>query len=189
MKTYWWGIIGTYLHLVGMATYVGGSLIMEFVVGPAQKAIPPAQAQVMGQKTADKFLILVWSSLGLLLVSGIMQAYHKGTEDMVLMGKNVFDSSYGWTQFLMVILWFVLVVNGSIMTFVLRPKLAGKMKAQVGAQQVQARQAEQLKAARQITWITRFDLGIALFIPLAGAGMLKGGGLFTAMLSGATSLF
>ncbi len=190
MKSYWWGIIATYLHLIGMATYVGGSLIMEFVVGPAQKAIPPAQAQVMGQKTADKFLIFVWSSLGLLLVSGIMQAYYKGTEDLVLQGKRAFDSSYGWTQFLMTALWFVLVINGAIMTFVLRPKLAGKMKAQVGAQQVQAKQQEMIKAARYITWITRIDLGIALFLPLLGAGLLKGGGIFTGIaLTGLTGLF
>lgn len=183
MRNYWVGIIGTYLHLIGMATYVGGSLIMEFVVGPAQKAIPPAQAQVMGQKTADKFLILVWSSLGLLLVSGIFQAYSRYMERM-LIGDGLFDSSRGWTFFLMMALWLVLVINGAIMTFVLRPKLAGKMGAQAGATQVQARQQEMLKAARQITWITRIDLAIALFIPLAGAGLLKGGGLFTAMAGG-----
>ena len=179
MGSYWWGVVGSYLHLLGMAAYLGGSLIMEFVVGPAQSAIPPAQAQVMGQKTADKFLVVVWSSLGLLLASGVVQAFYKGTQRMVLLGNGWFSSSYGWTQFLMIVLWMVLVINGLIMTFVLRPKLAGKMSAQVGAQQVQAKQQEMLKAARLITRITRIDLGIALFLPLAGAGLIRGAGLFT----------
>ncbi|MCC6338890.1 MAG: CopD family protein [Acidimicrobiia bacterium] len=178
MRSYWFGVIATYLHLIAMATYVGGSLIMELVVGHAQKSIPPAQAQVMGEKTADRFLLLAWSALGLLLVSGIMQAYAKSVEPM-LMGDGLFDSGYGWSLFLMIALWAVLVVNGSIMTFVLRPRLKGKMGAQVGAAQVQARQGHLMKTVRQMQWITRADLVIALLVPLAGAGLLHGNGLFT----------
>ncbi len=44
-------ILAAYLHAVGVSAYLGGALVMEFVLGPAQKAIPPAQAQVMGQKS------------------------------------------------------------------------------------------------------------------------------------------
>lgn len=173
LRSEWMGVSATYLHLLGVATYLGGSLIMEFVVGHAQKAIPPAQQQVMGEKTADRFLWFVWGSLGIILISGILQAYHRGTEEM-LIGENLFDSGYGWTLFLMIVLWAVLVVNGAIMTFVLRPKLKGKMGAQVGAQQVQARQQEMMKAVDRITLITRIDLGIALVMPFLGAGLIRG---------------
>ncbi len=179
MRSYWFGVIATYLHLIAMATYVGGSLIMEFVVGHAQKSIPPAQAQVMGEKTADRFLLLAWSALGLLLVSGIMQAYAKSVEPM-LVGDGIFDSGYGWSLFLMIALWVVLVVNGSVMTFVLRPRLKGKMVAAgAGAAQVQARQSQMMGTVRQMLWITRADLVIALLVPLAGAGLIHGSGLFT----------
>lgn len=178
MRSYWFGVIATYLHLIAMATYVGGSLVMELVVGHAQKSIPPAQAQVMGEKTADRFLLLAWSALGLLLVSGIMQAYNKSVEPM-LMGDGLFDSGYGWSLFLMIVLWAVLVVNGSIMTFVLRPRLKGKMVATAGAAHVQARQTQMMGTVRQMLWITRADLVIALLVPLAGAGLIHGNGIFT----------
>lgn len=177
MRGEWMSVFAMYLHLLGMATYVGGSLVMEFVVSPAQKAIPPAQQQVMGEKTADRFLVVVWASLGLLLLSGIMQTF-PGYNEKMLVGDGLFDSSYGRTLFVMILLWVVLVVNGSILTFVLRPKLKGKMAAQVGATQVQNRQQEMIKAASRITLITRIDLVIAVLLPLVGAGLIKRAGIF-----------
>jgi uncharacterized membrane protein len=177
MRGQWMSVIAMYLHLLGMATYVGGSLVMEFVVGPAQKAIPPAQQQVMGEKTADRFLMVVWASLGLLLLSGILQTFPAHREKL-LVGDGLFDSSYGRTLFVMIVLWVVLVVNGAIITFVLRPKLKGKLTAQVGAAQVQSRQQEMIQAASRITLITRIDLVIAVLLPLVGAGLIQREGIF-----------
>ena len=172
MRSEWMSVFAMYLHLLGLAAYVGGSLVMEFVVGPAQKAIPPAQQQVMGEKTADRFLVMVWASLGVLLVSGVLQTYPAHTERL-LVGSGLLGSAYGRTLFIMMALWVVLVVNGAIITFVLRPKLKGKMSAQAGAAQAQSRQQEMITAASRITLITRIDLVIALFLPLVGAGLIQ----------------
>ncbi len=170
----WMKVLAAYLHVLGVATYLGGSIIMEFVVGPAQKAIPPAQAQVMGQKTADRFLVLVWSALGLIIASGILRLYSTGTESF-LFGENLWDTGYGRTLLLMVFLWCVLVVNGSIITFRLRPKLAGRTGAGVSAQQAQAHQQSQIQAATWLERITRIDLGVALVVALCGSALQFGG--------------
>jgi uncharacterized membrane protein len=167
-------ILASYLHVLGVATYLGGSIIMEFVVGPAQKAIPPAQAQVMGKKTADRFLVFVWSALGLILASGVLRLYTMGTESF-LMGEKLWDTAYGRNLLIMVILWCVLVVNGSIITFVLRPKLVGRTGAGVSAAQVQSHQQDQIKAAEWVERITRIDLGIALVVALLGTSLQFGG--------------
>jgi uncharacterized membrane protein len=167
-------ILSAYLHVLGVATYLGGSIIMEFVVGPAQKAIPPAQAQVMGKKTADRFLVFVWSALGLIVISGIMRLYSMGTETF-LTGAKLWETAYGRNLMSMVILWCVLVVNGSIITFVLRPKLVGRTGAGVSAAQVQSHQQGQIKAAQWVERITRIDLGIALVVALLGTSLQFGG--------------
>lgn len=167
-------VLSAYLHVLGVATYLGGSIIMEFVVGPAQKAIPPAQAQVMGKKTADRFLVFAWSALGLIVISGIMRLYSMGTETYITTGA-LWNSAYGRTQLSMVVLWCVLVINGSIITFVLRPKLVGRTGAGVSATQVQAHQEGQMKAAEWVERITRIDLGIALVIALFGTALRFGG--------------
>ena len=62
-----------YIHDLSIAVYLGGAVAMEFVLGPAQASIPPAQAQVMGQKTSDRFLWLAWGSLLLILITGVLR--------------------------------------------------------------------------------------------------------------------
>lgn len=170
----WMQVLAAYLHVIGVATYLGGSLIMEFVVGPAQKAIPPAQAQVMGQKTADRFLVMVWSALTLIILSGILRLYSTSSEEM-LFSDNLWDNEYGRTLLMMVSLWTVLVINGSIITFKLRPKLAGRTGAGVSAAQAQEHQQAQIKAAGLLEKITRADLVIALVIAFLGSALQFGG--------------
>lgn len=167
-------VLATYLHLIGMAAYVGGTIVMEFVLGPAQRAIPPAQAQVMGEKTGSRFLVVAWGALLVLAVSGVLQMFAASNEDL-LTGEGLFDTSYGRTLFAMVVLWAVLVVNGCIITFILRPRLRGRMGAQAGSAQVQARQDEMVKTASRLQFVTRLDLAIAVLLPVVGAGLLRGG--------------
>ena len=175
----WLHIIYGYLHDISIATYIGGAIAMEFVLGPAQNSIPPAQAQVMGQKTADRFLWFVWGSLGLIVVSGFLRLQHMGyiTSDWPFFESGLaLSEDYGRTIWAMVLLWCVLVVNGLIMTFYLRPRLAGKLKAGTTAAGVQAAQQVKIQAATWVQRITRADLVIALVIALLGAS-LKWGGL------------
>ncbi len=167
MTSKWMMLTAAYLHAVGVATYLGGAIIMEFVLGPAQKAIPPAQAQVMGQKAADRFLIFSWSALGLILASGVLRLYSVNNAAALWQLRNGYD----FTVLTMECLWTVLVVNGTIMTFVLRPKLSGKLSGGVSAQQAQAGQQSKLKAAQWANRIARIDLGVALVIALLGASL------------------
>lgn len=167
-------VLAAYLHVLGVATYLGGSIIMEFVVGPAQESIPPAQAQVLGQKVADRFLVFVWSALGLIFASGLLRLYSMRNAD-ILMSETLFSTPYGRTLFTMVVLWCVLVVNGAIITFVLRPKLAGRMSAQVSAGQAQSGQSDKIRAAKWTQWLTRADLVIILVVALLGSSLGFGG--------------
>lgn len=167
-------VFAAYLHVLGVATYLGGSIIMEFVVGPAQKAIPPAQAQVMGKKTADRFLVFAWSALALIVVSGVLRLYTTKTQ-MFITGSALWDNSYGRTLLTMVLLWCVLVANGSIITFVLRPKLVGRTGAGVSAAQVQTHQQGQINAAQWVERLTRIDLAIAMVVALLGTALQFGG--------------
>ena len=175
----WLHILYGYTHDIAVAVYIGGAVAMEFIIGPAQASIPPAQAQVMGQKTADRFLWLVWGALTTILVTGVLRLERMG---MIIWSWPFFKSpavlsaSYGRTLLAMFILWCVLVVNGALITFVFRPRLAGKLTTGITAQQVSAAQAAKLEAATWIQRLTRIDLGVALLIALMGAS-LKWGGL------------
>lgn len=175
----WLHILFGYIHDLSIAVYIGGAVAMEFVLGPAQAAIPPAQAQVMGQKTADRFLWLVWGSLGLILVTGAarlerMHMIHWSWP--FFKSPLVLSDSYGRTVFAMFILWCVLAVNGALITFIFRPRLSGKLRAGASAAGVSASQGAKMQAATWVQRLTRIDLGVAALVALMGAS-LKWGGL------------
>ncbi|NNN21116.1 MAG: hypothetical protein HKL80_03835 [Acidimicrobiales bacterium] len=176
MTSTWVSVLASYLHLLAVAVYLGGSVAMEFVLGPAQKFIPPAQAQVMGQKSADRFLTLVWGSLALFPISGMLLLFSTSNQSQVS-GDKFFTTTYGRTLFGMIFLWCVLVINGVIITFVLRPRLNQKASGKGGGSNVSANLERAGKAARWVSIITRIDLGVAVFIVLLGASMAYGNGL------------
>lgn len=173
MTGYDWSVlILGFVHDLSVAVYVGGAVAMEFVLAPAQAAIPPAQAQIMGEKTSNRFLILVWVSLALILITGLLRLQMNGMLNAD--GLSLADS-YGRTLWTMLFFWVVLAINGALITFVFRPTLQGKIKS--GSNQASANQDRdaKMKAATWIQHITRADLVIAVLVTLLGASLSRGG--------------
>lgn len=173
-----WLILGLgFLHDLSVCTYVGGAVAMEFILNPAQQTIPPAQAQIMGEKTADRFLILVWLSLLVILLTGVARLYMKGmiSLDPFSMAPLSLEFSYGRTVFCMFLIWIMLVINGSLITFVLRPKLKGKLTAGTSQNQASEDRNAKMRAASWIQNLSRLDLALAILALLLGASLLRGG--------------
>ncbi|MFV2090965.1 MAG: CopD family protein [Pseudomonadales bacterium] len=159
------------IHDLSVAVYVGGAVAMEFVLGPAQKMIPPAQAQVMGQKSADRFLILVWVSLVLILVTGLLRMYYSG----IFSGGPIFSYSYGRTLLGLLFIWLLLAINGALITFALRPRLTGKLGAGSTSGQADQDRNTKIQAVTWIEYLSRADLVLAVIAVLLGASLLRGG--------------
>jgi uncharacterized membrane protein len=167
-----------FTHDVAIAVYIGGAIAMEYVLAPAQAAIPPAQAQVMGQKTADRFLWLVWGSLAVILITGTLRLERAGMitlEWPFFSSPLVLTESYGRTVFVMFLIWVILVVNGLLITYFFRPRLAGKLSARTSAAGVAAAQDSKMQAATWVQRLTRFDIVAALLAALLGASLRWGG--------------
>jgi uncharacterized membrane protein len=174
----WQHISFQYLHDLAIATYIGGAVAMEFILGPAQRSIPPAQAQVMGQKTANRFLWLVWGSLVVIIITGLLRLWRLSMLDAdwpFFHSPLDFSHSYGRTVFMLLGIWAILAINGTIITFYLRPRLAGRFSSQTSATQVQRGQQAKIQAAHWVEILTRVDLGLALLAALLGASLAFGG--------------
>ena len=171
-------VLYSFIHDIAIAVYIGGAVAMEYVLNPAQRAIPPAQAQVMGQKTADRFLWLVWGSLGLILLTGTLRLERLQMLDWewpFFSDAMTLSGSYGRTVLAMFIIWCILAINGLIITFVLRPRLAGKLSARTTASGVAAAQGSKIQAATWVERLTRFDIVAALTAALLGVSLASGG--------------
>lgn len=169
-----WLWLMRFFHILAIASYLGGAFVMEFVLTPAQESIPPAQAQVMGEKSSKRYLIIAWSALALLFLSctTTLFLYKQLTWKWpFFQGELLLSKSYGRTTLLLFIVWCILVVNGAILTFKIRPTLSQKAKAGVSAQGVAAKQEGQMKAAKWASRITRIDLGLGLFAATLGVSL------------------
>ncbi len=173
----WISLILAFVHDLSVATYVGGAIAMEFVLAPAQASIPPAQAQVMGEKTADRFLILVWGSLALIFVTGVCRLWQNGMigGDSFFVAPLALDYSYGRTVLVMFIIWLILAINGALITFVFRPTLQGKLSSGSNQNQASQNRNTKMQAATWIQNLTRADLVLAVIVTLLGASLARGG--------------
>lgn len=173
MTGYDWIVLTlAFVHDLSVAVYVGGAVAMEFVLAPAQASIPPAQAQIMGEKTSNRFLVLVWSSLALILITGVLRLQMSGMLNSD--GLSMADS-YGRTLWMMFGIWVVLAINGGLITFIFRPTLQGKLQPGSNQALVTRDRDAKMKAATWIQRLTRADLVLAVIVTLLGASLVRGG--------------
>jgi uncharacterized membrane protein len=168
----------TFLHIASIAAYAGGAFVMEFVLTPAQKAVPPAQARIVGEKTSGRYLLVAWSALGMLFVTCVTRlvlTHQLGLTPPFFRDRLNLGDPYGRTTLALFVVWLILVSNGSILTFKIRPKLVQKFDPGTGAQRVAATQKDQEKWANWASRIVRIDLGLAVVAIVLGVSLRFGG--------------
>lgn len=104
-----------FLHALFTVTWIGGMIFMGLVLKPAMAAVDPSQAGRLFGVIAKRFTILAWTSMIILLITGIMK-----TPDGAM-----FDTSagYGLTLTIKHILFALAIINGLLITFVAAPKI------------------------------------------------------------------
>lgn len=168
----------TFLHIASIAAYAGGAFVMEFVLTPAQKAVPPAQSRIVGEKTSGRYLVVAWTALGMLFitcVARLMLTHLLSLTPPFFRDRLTLGDSYGRTTLALFVVWLVLVSNGLILTFKIRPKLVQKFDPGAGAQTVAATQKDQEKWAAWASRIVRIDLGLAVVAIVLGVSLRFGG--------------
>ena len=90
---------------------------------------------------------------------------------------GIFSTGAGRTLLAMMALWAVLVANGAVITFVLRPRLASRTSASGGRAAAGAQLQAMSRAATWVSRLTRVDLVVALVVVLLGASLAYGNGI------------
>lgn len=166
------------LHDLGFAVYIGGLFYAELVLAPAAGAVAPGQAAVVMRKAGDRQAIVAWTSLLVILISGVLRLAYMDLlafPGTFFLKSTVASSAYGQTVFAMFGLWCVLVGLGLVMTFVLRPILTGKIDPTLSQEERKRRQERMLGAARWMSIVMRVDLLVAVLIALLGVSLAAGG--------------
>ncbi len=166
------------VHDLSFAVYVGTLVYSEFVLEPAASAVAPAQGAVVRRRAGERHMLINWSALLLLLITGVLRLGYMNLlafPGTFFLTTRVASSAYGRTIFTMFGLWCVLAALGLLMTFALRPVLIGKIDPTLTSSERERRQQRMVSAARMMTIVMRADLAIAVVIAVLGVSLGSGG--------------
>lgn len=115
----WMGGIISWLHLLGIVTWVGGIFVSVLAMNPALGVVsPPERGKFMGA-FMRRWMPLVWGAAALTVITGILSA----RSGIGIAAIFSFSSRYTNLLLLKIILVTVMIIVGAIISFVLGPRL------------------------------------------------------------------
>jgi len=160
-------------HVIAVIAYLGGGLLLHGPVRRALRLVPPGQASILASQVGNDFTLVSWGSLLVWGISGYWMLFRYGWGDIsspltLFLTASAITTSRGAGLFVMILSWYLLLVNAFVISFVLRPRLEKKLAAGVDSAEAARATSLMMAAAR---WIDRLALANLL---LAALGFLAG---------------
>lgn len=160
-------------HIGAMGLYVVGGLWIKTSLARAQRAIPPAQAAIVGTQVGFDFTVLSWFAFLAVAVTGFLLLGRDGLADpsspyTLFVNRDLLDGGYGWKLLVMIAFWLGLVINGLLMTVWLRPQLARKLDPDDPPGRMERLQQDLSRAVKGIDVLAWTNLAFAIGAFLAG---------------------
>ena len=162
------------LHLVAVAIYAGGGLMLHGPLRRALRMIPPGQASIVGSRVGRDFTYLSWMSLVLLGLTGYWMAFRYGWADVsalstLWINPLALQTSKGVAMLVMALAWLIIVISASIITFVLRPRLSLRVTSDATVEAANRAMAMISRADRWLDILALTNFVLATVAVLAGA--------------------
>ena len=162
-------VIAMIVHIGAIIVYLGGTFCILLLV-PALDRIPPAQASIVSQLTGELFAVTAWIALGLIAASGLTFLYASGS-----LGLDLFQRPYGWIIAAKTIFFLLLVVNGLIITFGIRPRIKVLLPLKTTEDELKAKQADMISSSSTLNRLIRLNFIIASLAVILGVTLTFGG--------------
>ena len=165
------------VHIYAAIVLVGSMFFNAFILGPALKRIPPAQAATVGDKIGGGLRIAGPVTLVLLGITGFLRLSYN---HMLWAGTGHFFSGsflttkYGSRIWLMFVGWFVLMITGTLSLVWYEKVLARKLPYTAGLREMEERRAAQQKVSAWQERMNYVNVTIGLLAVLGGS-MFKSG--------------
>ena len=161
------------VHIYSAIVLVGSMFFNAFILGPALKRIPPAQAATVGDKIGAGLRIAGPVSLVLLGVTGFLRLSYNHFMSQFFKWSFL-STKYGSRIWLMFVSWFVLVITGTLSLAWYEKVLAKKLPYTAGLRALEERRAAQEKVSAWQERMNYVNVTIGLLAVLGGS-MFKSG--------------
>ena len=160
--------LGFVVHIYSAIVLVGSMFFNAFILGPALKRIPPAQAATVGDKIGAGLRVAGPVSLVLLVVTGLLRLHQ-----MHLLGNffswSFMSTRYGSRIWLMFLAWFVLAVTGTLSLAWYEKVLARKLPYTAGLRDLEERRAAQQRVSEWQERMNYVNVTIGIVAVLGGS--------------------
>ena len=156
------------VHIYSAIVLVGSMFFNAFILGPALRRIPPAQAATVGDKIGAGLRIAGPASLALLGVTGFLMLHrYRFLGDFFTW--SFMTSRAGIRLWLMFLSWFVLVITGTVSLVWYEKVLARKLPYTAGLRALEERRAAQEKVSAWQERMNYVNVGIGILAALGGS--------------------
>ena len=156
------------VHIYSAIVLVGSMFFNAFILGPALKRIPPAQAATVGDKIGAGLRVAGPVSLVLLVITGLLRLHY-----LHLLGKfwgwSFMSTRYGSRLWLMFTSWFILAVTGTVSLAWYEKVLAKKLPFTAGLRELEERRAAQQKVSEWQERMNYVNVTIGILAVLGGS--------------------
>jgi hypothetical protein len=161
------------VHIYAAVVLVGSMFFNAFILGPALKRIPPAQAATVGDKIGGGLRIAGPVTLVLLGVTGFLML------NRLKVLRHFFTWSFmtshtGMRLWLMFLAWFVLVITGTLSLAWYEKVLARKLPYTAGLRDLEERRASQQKVSNWQERMNYVNVTIGILAVLGGTLYVSG---------------
>ena len=161
------------VHIYSAIVLVGSMFFNAFILGPALRRIPPAQAATVGDKIGGGLRIAGPVTLVLLGVTGFLRLhYYKSLGDFFTL--SYMTSRAGLRIWLMFLSWFVLVITGTVSLVWYERVLAKKLPYTAGLRALEERRAAQEKVSAWQERMNYVNVTIGILAVLGGTLFASG---------------
>lgn len=163
-----WAVI-RWVHLMSAILWVGGQLFIVLVLLPVlRKALSGTEFTLLFAQVGRRFGTFSWAALSLLVVTGYLNAYHRGVD-----WSRLLDSEYGRTLALKLLFVAIVIVLTLVHALYLgraSTRLAERARDLGAADAVAARERQRLR--RISIAISSLNLLLNLIIVLLAAALV-----------------
>jgi uncharacterized membrane protein len=157
-----------WLHLVAAAVWIGGMVFLALVVVPIIRRPEHQQIAVsLISQTGRRFRWVGWGCLIVLLLSGTVNLAYRGFGWADAWSGHLFTGFFGHTLAIKLFCVVLILLLSAVHDFVMGPRATA-----VG--QATPNSPEAIRLRRQVSWIGRVNLLLALAVVALGVLLVRG---------------
>jgi uncharacterized membrane protein len=160
-------------HILSVAVFLGGNVLMEFVVMRRMAAIPPGDAAVLGNKVGSDFAYLTWGALVGIAVTGVLILWQLNLL-WSLFDPGFMSTRYGLVLLVKILIFVTLVASGTVITFYLRPRVVQKLPYNAESVDIDRASSRAMANAIWLQRCARYNMVASVIGLFAGAFLANG---------------